>query len=134
MDKRELAYFDFKLADRHKANPDLDIKEEMMKRIIANMDFDASNNDGMYLKTINEVIPNRIIDIMRDQMTDLKTTYRITKYGLFRACEDYVCKTDWFFSLTRKNQRAIRFDFYKYIILGLNDAFTRINNLNKNRR
>jgi hypothetical protein len=87
-------------------------------------DIKASLNYNLYLKTIDETIPIRLINIMVERMNDI-TEYKISKYGMYRDCEDYLTKTDWFFKLEENKQFKIRFDFYNNIILNIHDAFYR---------
>jgi hypothetical protein len=124
-DKRESEYFNALLDRWRENNPTLDIKDEVIKIIMYKRDFKAKLYDCLYLNTIHEQIPNRLINIMVERMERIKK-FKTTKYGLYRDCEDYLTKTDWFFDLTRENQNLIRFDFYDSIILGIHDAFCRI--------
>ena len=87
-------------------------------------DLEASINHCLYLKTIDEYIPIRELNIMIERMNDL-AKYKISKYAKYRNCEDYLVKTDWFFNLSNTKQFEIRFDFYAVIVLGIHEAFYR---------
>ena len=69
-------------------------------------------------------MPITEINIMVERMNEI-LEYKISKYGMYRDCEDYLTKTDWFFNLSRRKQIRIRFDFYNNIILGIHNAFYR---------
>jgi len=105
-----------------KDNPNFE--EDYGRFNIAFNDIKASLNHGLYLKTIDETIPIRLINIMVERMNEIKE-YKISKYGMYRDSEDYLTKTDWFFKLANDKQFKIRFDFYNNIILGIHDAFYR---------
>ncbi len=61
---------------------------------------------------------------MIERMNDLSKC-KISKYAMYRNCEDYLVKTDWFFNLSHTKQFEIRFDFYASIVLGIHRAFYR---------
>ena len=103
-----------------KDNPNFE--EDYGRFNIAFNDIKASLNHGLYLKTIDETIPIRLINIMVERMNEIKE-YKISKYGMYRDSEDYLTKTDWFFKLANDKQFKIRFDFYNNIILNIHDAF-----------
>lgn len=113
---------DEKLNSFFDKNPDLQREfEEFLINYEASI---AQLNNALYLSSINVAIPIRIINIMVDRMNDINQ-YRISKYGMYRDCEDYLVKTDWFNSLNSSQQFKIRFDFYSNIILGIHQAFYR---------
>jgi hypothetical protein len=124
-DKRESEYFNALLDRWRENNPDLDIMEEVLKIIMYKRDYKAKLYDCLYLNTIHEQIPNRLVNIMVERMERIKK-FKATKYAMYRSCEDYLTQTDWFFDLLRDKQNLIRFDFYHSIILGIHDAFCRI--------
>ena len=99
-------------------------EEDYVRFHIAFNDIKASLTHGLYLKTIDETIPIRLINIMVERMNEIKE-YKISKYGMYRDSEDYLTKTDWFFKLANDKQFKIRFDFYNNIILNIHDAFYR---------
>lgn len=105
-----------------KDNPNL--VEDYGRFNIALNDIKALLNHDLYLKTIDDTIPIRLINIMVERMNEI-TEYKISKYGMYRDSEDYLTKTDWFFKLEGNKQFKIRFDFYNNIILGIHETFYR---------
>ena len=87
-------------------------------------DLEASINNNLYLTTLDEYIPVREINIMIEIM-NAKRKLRISKYAIYRNCEDCLVKTDWFFSLSSTQQFQVRLDFYGTIVLGIHLAFYR---------
>ena len=71
------------------------------------------------------ISPVRAIYIMMECM-NTRTKYKISMYGMFRNCVDYLAKTDWFFNLSHMNQFEIRFDFYAVIVVGIHESFNRV--------
>lgn len=94
------------------------------KFIVNFKDTEASINNKLHLTTLDEYIPIGEINIMIERM-NYKEALCVSKYGIFRDCEDYLVKTDWFFSLPCAKQFEIRFDFYSTIVLGIREAFYR---------
>lgn len=92
--------------------------------IINFKDTEASINNKLHLMTLDENMPIREINIMIERM-NYKEALCVSKYGIYRDCEDYLVKTDWFFSLPHAKQVDIRFDFYSTIVLGIREAFYR---------
>ena len=101
------------------------IQEEYDQFILHYKDLEASINNYLHLATLDEYIPIREINIMIERMNEL-SKFKISKYGMYRNCEDYLVKTDWFFSLPHAKQIEIRYDFYNTIVLGIHDAFYRV--------
>ena len=102
----------------------LGLQEDYDKYIVFYNDLKASINNDLYLSTIDACMPIREINIMIERMNANKN-HRISKYGVYRDCEDYLVKTDWFFQLEPAKQFKIRFDFYTHIVLGIHAAFYR---------
>ena len=102
----------------------LSLQEDYEKYIIFYNDLKASINNEVYLSSIDTFIPIREINIMIERMNDIKR-YKISKYGVYRDCEDYLVKTAWFSQLEATIKFKIRFDFYTNIVLGINEAFYR---------
>lgn len=100
------------------------IQEDYDKFIIYFKDVEASINHQVHLTTLDTYIPIRAINIMIERMNYLEDLC-VSKYGIYRACEDYLTKTDWFFNLPNTKQLEIRFDFYSTIVLGIREAFNR---------
>lgn len=100
------------------------IQEDYDHFMVYFKDLEASINNDLYLITLDECIPIREINIMIEIM-NAKGKLRISKYAIYRNCEDYLVKTDWFFSLSRTKQFDIRFDFYNNIVSGIHQAFHR---------
>jgi len=100
------------------------IQEDYDKFIIYFKDVEASINHQVHLTTLDVYIPIRAINIMIERMNYLEDLC-VSKYGIYRACEDYLTKTDWFFNLPNTKQLEIRFDFYSTIVLGIREAFNR---------
>lgn len=88
-------------------------------------DLEGAINNQIYLTTIAAYMPVREINIMIEIM-NAKRKLRISKYGIYRDCEDYLVKTPWFFNLTSTQQFKIRFDFYANIVLGIHHAYFRV--------
>jgi hypothetical protein len=100
------------------------IQEDYDQFIIHFKDLDASINNHLYLATIDEYIPISEINIMIERMNS-KEGLCVSKYGIYRDCENYLVQTDWFFNLPNAKQFEIRFDFYSTIVFGIQDAFYR---------
>ena len=100
------------------------IQEEYDTFMIHYKDVEASLNNQIHLTTLDAYISIRHINIMIERMNHLEDLC-VSKYGIYRACEDYLVKTDWFFSLPNTKQYDIRFDFYSTIVLGIRKAFYR---------
>lgn len=100
------------------------LEKDYLKFKTAYSDLEASINHCLYLKEIDETIPIREINIMVERMNEILEC-KISKYGMYRDCEDYLIKTDWFFNLPTRKQSIIRFDFYNNIILSIHNAFYR---------
>ena len=102
----------------------LSLQEDYDSYIVYYKDLKASINNELYLSPIDACIPIREINIMIERINDNKS-YRISKYGVYRDCEDYLVKTEWFFQLEADKKSKIRFDFYTHIVLGIHEAFYR---------
>ena len=100
------------------------IQEDYDNFMIHFKDVEASINHQVHLTTLDTYIPIRAINIMIERMNYLEDLC-VSKYGIYRACEDYLTKTDWFFNLPNTKQLEIRFDFYSTIVLGIREAFYR---------
>ena len=101
-----------------------EIEEEYDDFLVLFSDLTASINNHLYLQTIDASIPISDINIMIERMNYLNDL-KLSKYAVYRGCEDYLVKTDWFFNLTEEKQFAIRLDFYTKIVLGIHQAFYR---------
>ena len=55
----------------------------------------------------------------------------VSKYGLYRMCENYLTKTDWFQKLDEKTRYVISIDFYKSIILEIHRTLKLIDEYKK---
>ena len=100
------------------------LQEDYDDFIVYFKDLEASINHHIYLTTIDEYIAIRDINIMIERKNRMEDLY-VSKYGVYRDCEDYLVKTDWFFNLPHAKQFEIRFDFYSTIVLGIHEAFYR---------
>lgn len=100
------------------------LQEDYDHFVVYFKDLESSINHNVYLTTIDDYIPIREINIMIERMNAI-TRCEISKYAVYRDCEDYLVKTDWFFKLPRQKQFNIRFDFYSNIVLGIHEAFYR---------
>ena len=100
------------------------IQEDYADFIIRFKDVEASINNHIYLATLDAYMPIRDINIMIERKNHLEDLC-VSKYGIYRACENYLVQTNWFFSLPNTKQRDIRFDFYSTIVLGIREAFYR---------
>ncbi len=102
----------------------LTLQEEYLQFAIHCKDMLASINQNVYIEEINENIPIWLLNIMIERMNELSKC-RVSNYSKYRACEDYLTKTEWFFNLSSSKQFEIRFDFYKSIVMGIRNAFYR---------
>ena len=100
------------------------IQEDYEYFIIHYKDLEASINNHIYLATLDAYMPIRDINILIERKNHLERLC-VSKYGIYRACEDYLVKTDWFFNLPNTKKLDIRFDFYNTIVLGIREAFYR---------
>ncbi|WP_296317606.1 hypothetical protein [Winogradskyella sp. UBA3174] len=101
-----------------------EIEEEYDHFLVLFTDLTASINNHLYLQTIDESIPISEINVMIERMNHLNDL-KLSKYAVYRACEDYLVKTEWFFGLTNQKKFKIRLDFYSNIVLGIHQAFYR---------
>lgn len=101
------------------------LQEEYDNHIIFYNDLKASINNEVYLYNIDEFIPIREINIMIERM-NYKSKFQISKYAIYRDCEDYLVKTDWFFQLQPEIKYKIQYDFYTHVVKGVNEAYLRI--------
>ncbi|MDG1728239.1 MAG: hypothetical protein P8K68_14655 [Algibacter sp.] len=102
----------------------LSLQEDYDTYIIFYNDLKASINNDLYLSSIDICIPIREINIMIERINDIKR-YKISKYGVYRDCENYLVKTAWFSQLEPTKKFKICFDFYTHIVLGIHEAFNR---------
>jgi hypothetical protein len=100
------------------------IQEDYDYFIIYFKDLEASINNHIHLTTLDVYMPIRDINIMIERMNH-KEALCVSKYGIYRDCENYLVHTDWFFNLPACKQYEIRFDFYSTIVLGIREAFYR---------
>ena len=100
------------------------LQEDYDNFIIYFKDLEASLNNHIHLTTLDAYIPIRDINIMIERMNH-KEDLCVSKYGIYRDCENYLVKTDWFYNLPNAKQFEIRFDFYSTIVLGIREAFYR---------
>lgn len=126
-DKKELEYLSYKLNQLIKDSQNEYIDKESNRIFVVKKDLEAINKNSLYLSLINEFIPNVEINIMADLIERIKECGG-TKYSRYRACENYLYKTAWFMSLSKDNQYYISFDFYRIIILEINNCLKRRDN------
>lgn len=100
------------------------IQEDYDHFIIYFKDLEASINNHVHLTTLDAYIPISEINIMIERMNH-KEALCVSKYAIYRDCENYLVHTNWFFSLPYTKQYDIRFDFYSTIVLGIREAFYR---------
>ena len=100
------------------------LQEDYDQFIIHFKDVEASINNHIHLVSLDVYIPIRHINIMIERMNHKKALC-VSKYGIYRDCENYLVHTDWFYNLPNTKQHDIRFDFYSTIVLGIREAFYR---------
>jgi len=106
-------------------NSMLNLQDDYDHFMVYFKDLEGSINQCLYLNTLDDYIPVREVNIMIERMNHKKDLC-VSKYGIYRDCEDYIVKTDWFFNLSNTKQFEIRFDFYSTIVLGIHQAFYRV--------
>ena len=101
-----------------------DIDSTISDFIIHFKDMEASTNNHIYLATLDAYMPIRDINILIERKNHMERLC-VSKYVIYRACEDYLVKTHWFINLPETKKLDIRFDFYSTIVLGIREAFNR---------
>lgn len=109
-------------------------REDIVKIIDDRRHKNLVELEGFYIKNLKIPIPLNVIFIMIERMEEMKQI-NSSFYAIYRDCEDYLYKTDWFIQLSQDKKNLIRFDFHKSVILGIDDAisFNSLTNFSRER-
>ncbi|WP_282136018.1 hypothetical protein [Seonamhaeicola maritimus] len=120
LDHRELEYYNFLLKKNIEKDPEY--LEDLKCIVISKKVHDLYEHEGkLHLYSLKTSIPRFHVEHMSGLMQKFKGGY-MSKYGLFRMCENYITHTAWFLKLDDKLRYVIHTDFYKTIILEIHRA------------